>query len=161
MEIISIQDYINKAVKLRREKSFEKSDQLSLGMIIEKLKEIKKNEKEIIKKYKHEATVVFDFADTFPTYIDSWRGAYNELALNFVSHSNCSHNEKEMTLTQFIDMLKKCIGKTFTGYKGGDYEMDEDTPVWVANYGASGSTAVIDIIDNEYEVIILTGRREY
>lgn len=161
MNVLSMQDYLDTVIKVERQRRFSKSDQMSLGMMIEKLEEIKKNEDKIIKKYKHEAIVIFDFADTFPTYIDSWRGCYCELALNFASHSKCVENEEEMTLTKFIEMLKKCIGKTFTGYKGGEYEMNEDTPVWVANYGASGNTAVVDIIDNEYDVRIVTGYREY
>jgi hypothetical protein len=32
-------------------------------------------------------------------------------------------------------MLTEAIGKTYTGYKGGEYVMGKVTPVWVANYG--------------------------
>lgn len=34
------------------------------------------------------------------------------------------------------------IGKTFTGYKGGDYVMDENTTVWCAGYGSCGKPIV-------------------
>lgn len=53
------------------------------------------------------------------------------------------------------DHLAK-IGKTFTGYKGGDFEMSRRTPVWVANYGNAGNTGIVGIHDDGYSVIILT-----
>ena len=66
-----------------------------------------------------------------------------------------------MKVSEFLKMLKECIGKEFYGYKGGTFRMNKHTPVWVANYGRSGSTAVIEVVDNGYEVILITGWREY
>lgn len=57
-------------------------------------------------------------------------------------------------------MLKECIGKTFTGYNGGDSTMHMGTPIWVANYSHSGNTAVIDVVDNGYVILLITGYRE-
>jgi hypothetical protein len=101
--------------------------------------------------------VYFDFEYFFPTTIDSWRGIYSELALDIDSSRG---GVKAMPVTKFSKMLKNTVGKTFTGYKGGEFVMGKHTPVWVANYGNSGNTAVIDIIDKEYKVIIMTGYRE-
>ena len=39
--------------------------------------------------------------------------------------------------------------------------MGKTTPIWVANYGNGGKTAVIDVVDNEYEVILITAYRKY
>lgn len=36
-----------------------------------------------------------------------------------------------------MELLEKINGQTVTGYKGGDYCMDRNAPLWVANYGAS------------------------
>lgn len=65
-----------------------------------------------------------------------------------------------MTTSEFLKMLKETVGKEFTGYKGGEFTMDENTPIWVANYGNSGNTAVIDVIDEDYKIILVTGLRE-
>lgn len=127
------------------------SDQLTLGGIIKKLVPIVENQKE----REDEATVCFDFADTFPTKIDSWRGSYAELALNYTSEG------EELRVTDFLNLLKSTVGKTLKGYKGGDYTMDENTPVWVANWGRSGNTAVIEVVDDGYQVILMTGYREF
>lgn len=153
--MLDLQAYLDNAVAASRQKRLAKSDQLTLGEMILKLEPMIANQKEIKKEYDHEAKVVFDFEYLYPTGIDSWRGIYAELALSFGER-----DEGKMTVTQFRDVLKTCIGKTFTGYKGGDFEMSKHTPVWVANYGNSGNTAVIEIVDNEYEVIIMTGYRE-
>ena len=155
---MDLQTYLTNAVKAQRAESFSKSDQLSLGEMILKLEPIVAKQPEIIEKYNSEAKVQYDFEYLYPTEIDSWRGIYAELALNFVS-DHYSEN-KQLTVTEFYNLLKSAIGKVFVGYKGGEFIMNKNTPVWVANYGHSGNTAVIDIIDNEYAVIIITGYRE-
>lgn len=150
--MIDIQKMFDDAVSAGRAKEFAESDQLSLGEIISKCEAIAEKGHKISD---GEISVVFDFGYLHPVSIDSWRGIYKELALGFSNKGN------PMKLSAFIEMLKDAIDKTFEGYKGGDYTMSRHTPVWVANYGNSGSTAVIDVIDAEYQVVIVTGYREY
>ena len=147
---MDLQTYIQNAVKASRANTLANSDQLTLGELILKLEPIVKNQKE-----GDEATVRYDFEYLFPTSIDSWRGSYDELALNFETQG------VEMKVSEFLKMLKECIGKTFTGYKGGDFTMHKGTPIWVANYSHSGNTAVIDVVDNGYVVLLITGYREF
>ena len=147
---MDLQTYIQKAVKASRENTLSNSDQLTLGELISKLEPIVKNQKS-----DNEATVRYDFEYLFPTSIYSWRGSYDELALDFETQG------EEMKVSDFLKMLKNCIGETFTGYKGGEYLMHEGTPIWVANYSHSGNTAVIDVVDNGYFVLLITGYREF
>lgn len=61
---------------------------------------------------------------------DSYRGYYCDLAF-----------EKNGTFTMASELKKECqllIGMVFTGYKGGEFEMNESTPLWIAEYGKSG-----------------------
>jgi hypothetical protein len=150
---MDMQTYLDNAMVARREERMKTSDQLTLGEMILKIEPLLKKQPEIKERYGDEADVYFDFEYLKPTGIGSWRGIYAELALEF-------DGEKTMTVIEFHKMLKECIGKTFTGYKGGEFTMGKNTPVWVANYGNAGNTAVIDIVDNEYNVIIMTGYRE-
>lgn len=147
---MDLQTYIQNAVKASRANTLANSDQLTLGELILKLEPIVKNQKE-----GYEATVRYDFEYLFPTSIDSWRGSYDELALNFETQG------VEMKVSEFLKMLKECIGKTFTGYKGDEFTMHKGTPIWVANYSHSGKTAVIDVVDNGYVVLLITGYREF
>lgn len=66
--------------------------------------------------------------------LDSYRGYYADLALEPTS--------TPITAEQLYVKLKQAHGTTFTGYKGGDFEMDGDTPLWVAEYGSTGRAAI-------------------
>ena len=157
---MNITEYMQNAIEQGRKITFARSDQLSLGEMILKLEPILQRKNKVIEKYKSEPTVIYDFGELFPTSIDSWRGSYSELALNYKEYDN---NDKiqPMTITEFVKMLKGAIGSTYTGYKGGEFTMKKDTPVWVANYGYSSETAIIDIVDSEYNIILITALREY
>lgn len=102
--------------------------------------------------------VIFDFCSAFPTEIDSWRGIYAEVALSFTM--DWRGGTEPMLVTDFIDMLIQTVGRTFTGYKGGEFMMTENTPVWVDNYGECTNTAVIGVSTMSCYIIIETGIRK-
>lgn len=152
---MDMQEYLDNAIKSARAETLATSAQLTLGEIILKIEPLLKKQKEVKENFGHEAKVVFDFEYLFPTGIDSWRGSYSELALEFSSEGEA------MEISKFYKMLKETIGKEFTGYKGGEFTMNKHTPVWVANYSHSGNTGVVDIVDNDFEIIIITAWCEY
>lgn len=59
----------------------------------------------------------------------SYRGYYDELAFEPV---------EDTTVGEMLEAAKSALGKTFEGYKGGDYVMGEYTTVWLAWYGSTG-----------------------
>lgn len=97
--------------------------------------------------------VRFDFEYARPTTLASWRGVYAELALGFTFDAPSAN----VTVGPLLDHLQSAVGETFTGYKGGDFVMDKETPLWVANYGNCGTTAIQGVLDLGYEVVICTG----
>lgn len=61
----------------------------------------------------------------------SYRGYYSDLSFE--------PSEEVRSVEDVVKMLEtKCLGKEFTGYKGGEYFMDENTPIWIAEYGNCG-----------------------
>lgn len=71
----------------------------------------------------------------------SYRGYYSDLSFEKV--------EGEQTVVEFINLLKsECLNKTFVGYKGGDFTMDEHTPLWIAEYSSCGEK-ITDIKDGD------------
>jgi hypothetical protein len=49
-----------------------------------------------------------------------------------------------------------------TGYKGGDYTLNADDPLFIANYGYSNDcTAIIDIIEYNGIAVCLTSTDMY
>jgi hypothetical protein len=135
---------------------FDKSSQLSLGELIAKLEAISPTYTDYQEK-EQPKLVYFDFPEAKPTHLDSWRGAYDELALEFTWEEEA----KSPTVTGLLEELREAIGKTYTGYKGGDFVMGKTTPIWVANYGHSDNTAIVGVIDDGYSVILETGHCEY
>ena len=56
------------------------------------------------------------------------------------------------------DLLKEgeaAIGKTYKGYKGGDYTMTAKTPLWNAPYGCTG-VAIMAVELNAGELVLTT-----
>lgn len=78
----------------------------------------------------------------------SYRGYYSDLAFE---------PAKGSVIVQ--DLLEQCIlarGHTYEGYKGGDFVMEDDTPLWLCYYGTTaGARAIIDIEIEKGEPIIL------
>src|SRR3972149_3240399 len=65
----------------------------------------------------------------------SYRGYYGDLAFN-----------ETLTMELITDLLTRiqndCMGKVFEGYKGGEYVMGENTPIWTATYGCLGKKII-------------------
>jgi len=92
--------------------------------------------------------VIFDFDNNYgPSSPDSYRGYYSDLAFEPVSQT--------VPVSQFMAMCQEALGKTFTGYKGGDFLMDKNTPLWCASYGNTGP-AIIDLSISAENVILIT-----
>lgn len=149
---------IYEQIKKQRELRFKENQQLSLGEFIKELEstDLKYDEET----YKE---VEFDFGTAVPTELSSWRGSYDELALGYKlsGYDNDSEHFANTKADKLLEHLKSAIGKEYEGYKGGDYTMNEDTPVWVANYGHSGNTGVVGVLDVGYKLVIITAYCEY
>lgn len=112
---------------------------VSLGALIDALSNLKAG-----------ATVWYDFVHLIPTTVASYRGYYDHLALGY--------GEGQMTVAQLLSNLREALvpGKTYEGWKGGEYQMSRETPVWVANPGESGSTAIVGLrrVYEDYYVLV-------
>lgn len=142
---MDFQTFIDNAVQAERQKELANSPQLLLGELILKLEQVKNKE----------LPLFIDLLEKRPKGIDSWRGSYCELAIQtesfgsyntdvvtYESEYGNSYAQKEIgcenpTVAQWIEVLKDAIGKTFVGYKGGDFLMSKNTPVWLAEHGSS------------------------
>jgi hypothetical protein len=133
--------------------------QLTLGQLIQKLEKCELTYGEENKP----KDVCFDFGSAVPTSLDSWRGVYAHLALGY-ELSGRDNNFRDFTSPNVKDLLselKSANGKCFTGWKGGEYYMNKSTPVWVANPGGVGHTAIVDVYDDGINIVLITAYWEY
>ena len=86
-----------------------------------------------------ENTVSF-YDGTFPGDEISYRGYYCDLAFEPTSESK--------TVGQLLQQCQKALGATYEGYKGGDYVMNEKTPLWKDSYGQCENIGIIAIVPN-------------
>jgi hypothetical protein len=141
---MDLQKMFDNAVEASRAEQMKTSKQFTVGELILKLEMVKKNEKG------EDKQVRFDFANLRPTGLNSYRGTYREIAFGFDEETNIP------TVSEVITWLKEAIGKTYTGYKGGNFVMGKNTPVWVANYGNSNSDGISGIKEDDWTIYLLT-----
>lgn len=69
-----------------------------------------------------------------PGTVHSYRGYYSDLAFSSVGAS---------TVEAVLSDLRSALDNTYEGYKGGEFVMDEDTPLWVSEYGESSKWSLV------------------
>lgn len=79
----------------------------------------------------------------------TYRGYYHDFAFE----------DKEgypVTVKELLDILKETNGTEHTGYKGGEYLMTENTPIWRSEWGHASGVAWMRITREDGYVLIET-----
>ena len=63
----------------------------------------------------------------------SYRGDYSEVAFS---------PETDTTIGKMAEHARSALGRTFQGYKGGDFTMYESTACHIAEYGEAGGDRI-------------------
>ena len=79
---------------------------------------------------------------------DSYRGHHDQLAFPLASSDS-----GRAPANVLLDTAVGCLGREFTGYRGGEFVMGSSTPVWVSNYGTASELQLIWIA-SDGEVIV-------
>lgn len=152
---MELETYLSKMVSADRSETLKRSPQLLLGELILKVESILNKHSEKIGT-KDEPTVDFDFGSAIPTSLDSWRGSYEELAIGYKLTGYDGDSMAEVSISDFLNELKSAVGKSFEGWKGGSFHMSKNTPVWVSNPGNTGNTGIVEVVDDEWRIILMT-----
>lgn len=81
-----------------------------------------------------------------PDTFDSYRGYYADLAMEPGKASTCG---------EILVKAHASNGATFTGYKGGEFDMNENTPLWLAHGGCTG-LAIVGFKSSDDEFTLIT-----
>lgn len=109
---------------------------LTLGGLIDSLEKIERAESTLCE---------FDVGGS-PAYPHSYRGYYSDLAFE---------RGDSIAVGQLLTVAKEQLGATHEGYKGGDFVMDEKTPLWCASYGCTGRAIVGIKMDETREGVLV------
>lgn len=97
--------------------------------------------------------VCFAFGGAVPTTISSWRGIYADPAIGWAS----SRDVPNPTVVDLISQIEMAIdGRTYGGYKGGNYRYTPASQLHVDNYGQCTNTEIDRIQVEEWAVTIHT-----
>ena len=129
--IQAVLDSISEAAKTTR------SDyHLTLGELINILENAKPN-----------VNVLFSNGQS-PASPRSYRGYYSDLSFEF---------GPLVTVGEFLKILRsEVLDQVFIGYKGGDFVMSADTPLWRSTYGVASGEAIIAAIPTDDKVLLVT-----
>jgi hypothetical protein len=92
----------------------------------------------------------FQYDKKTESVFDSWRGSYCELAMQF------SDDNQNITVKELLEDAEFINGKYLCGYKGGDFLMDLQTPIHIANYGSCGELKLIGVEIKEGFAVLKT-----
>ena len=93
-----------------------------------------------------DVAVVFDYTAAGPSFPHSYRGYYSDLSFS---------NSDGVTAERFLADCRRSLNETFEGYKGGDFVMGADTPLWNASYGCTGR-AITGLVKVAGKIILTT-----
>lgn len=89
-------------------------------------------------------------------YLDSYRGYYDELAID-----PCQDSNNGINLGKFTQEMEESIGAIYGGWKCGEYTMYQDTFVWISEVGHSSGLIVKDLkLSDDSSQIWLIGCQE-
>ena len=115
---------------------------ITLKRLIITLNTVESNENSLVKVEDYHS----GFTLGYPHKPHSYRGYYSDLAFEI--------SDFKLTSKDFLDRCICCLDKEFEGYKGGLYKMDEDTPLWIADYGSCGKALIKTKIDDNNVILV-------
>jgi hypothetical protein len=68
----------------------------------------------------------------------SYRGYYSDLGFKPVP--------RKTSVIEVLSDLEAALDQTFEGYKGGDFRIGPETPLWLSPYGDASGDAVMGIV---------------
>ena len=114
-----LQAFIDK--KMEEWQKDRASEQMTLGQMIVKLK-----------------TLPQDAKVRMLGHLHSYRGYYEDLA--FERDIN-----EETEVSKLLQHCQSAMGRRFTGWKGGEFLMGEDTPLWISEVGEADGMRLLDL----------------
>ena len=111
-----------------------------------------------LERLNQDGVVKFAFGNFAVGNVDSYRGYYHELAIGY---GPPGYRSDHKTVGAILKTLRAAVGATFHGYKGGEYAMGINTPMWASNHGNAFAACISGVTATEYgDAVIETSSSE-
>lgn len=80
-----------------------------------------------------------------PTDPHSYRGYYSDLSFE---------TGPATTAGELLKICREALGSTYESYKGGDFTMAENTPLWAASYGCCGPAIIAATVSGSRMILV-------
>jgi len=131
---------IEKLMKIMSDARKNGAGNLTIRGMLDKLNNFDDNEK-----------VTLPDGKFFDGTADSYRGYYEDMYLGYC-YEDLGHNTVGSLKQILTDAL---LTAEMTGYKGGEFPIEDDTLLWLASYGRCGDM-IIDIQKINDAIIVIT-----
>lgn len=115
----------------RQKQELRKKEMFTLGDLINELEKFPKEWKVYIKPF-----------HLIPQNFTSYRGYYSDLCLTYTTRDE---SKERTTVGSLLAMAKEVDGKELLGYKGGEFLMNKETPIWVSDSDFSTGVAIASV----------------
>ena len=96
--------------------------------------------------------VSFDYTNTDPHHFRSWRFRYEDVTLDHYIVGE----ERVCTVSDLLKRAESAQYETMEGWKGGEYTMSPETPLWADDAGESYGMAITGLKKEGDRYIITT-----
>jgi hypothetical protein len=108
-----------------------------------------------------DARVRFSFCGCVPTTVGSWRGIYAEPAIGWQPADYSGYVKDYPTASSLIAELERSIdGRSYIGWKGGEYRYTGDQTLHVDNYGDYTKTEIYQVVAIDSDVVMYTDEEQ-
>lgn len=136
---------IEQLMKVMSDARKQSAGNLAIGEMLKKLNNFNDDEK-----------VTFSDGKFFDGTYDSYRGYYEDMYLGWDDEDKGFN-----TVGQLKETLNKALDDGgMTGYKGGEFSINNSTLVWFSNYGSTGDM-IVDIQKINGEIYVITKEDEW
>ena len=137
-------DLFKRMIDKMDKKRIENSKNLTLGTLLERLN--------YFEDYKE---IILSTGDFLKNSYDSYRGYYEDISIE-----PSTDNKDNMTVGKLKELVNRALSDgTMYGYKGGEFDIESSTLVWVAFYGRTGQM-LVDIQEIDGKVVAITKYEE-
>ena len=101
-----------------------------------------------------DAEIVFEDGASPDNYLHSYRGYHRHAAIGIARGRGA--NPPAVLVNEMLHGVHQAINNVVYGYKGGEFQLYPEVPVWYADYGDASEQAIVDVQERDGKVVLVS-----